>query len=78
MGRMVKATPSICAMCKYRSGQRELGCNYSGITGRLRTVENGKQRLSNGECDVFERGKRLESGWKAEKYTFIPTDYIYF
>lgn len=77
MGRLVKATPSICAMCKYRSGQRELGCNYSGITGRLRTIENKQQRLPHGYCDVFERGKRLESGWKVEKMTILPTDYIY-
>ena len=76
MGRMVKATRTICEMCKFRSGAEENGCNYIGITGHGRIFgEDGHFRHDPRYCDRFERGKRDQASihdWKNSRDTLIP------
>ena len=77
MRQLIKATPTICAMCKYRSGDRERnGCNYWAITGKSRIYESGKMAYDPQYCDKFERGKRLDSQlhWANDMNRIIPHD----
>lgn len=58
-GRLVKATPHICRMCKYRSGDQTEVCAYMAITGHSRIYVDGKAAYDVRYCDKFERGKRI-------------------
>ena len=73
--KLVKATSTICAMCKYRSGDRERhSCSYWGITGQSRIFKDGKMAYDPQYCDKFERGKRLDSrlDWANDMNRLIP------
>ena len=60
MSQFVKATPNVCAMCKYRSSLQENGCcNYWNITGHSRIYVDGKEQYDPAYCDKFERGQRI-------------------
>ena len=61
MSRLIKATPNICAMCRYRSNiSSEFGnCEYQAITGHSRIFENGKLAYDPEYCDKFERGAKI-------------------
>lgn len=75
MRLLVRATKARCAMCKYRSGVEENGCNYIMVKEHSRIFENGVMQYDPEFCDKFEQGLRVskeECGWNTARQPMIP------
>ena len=57
----MKINKNICAMCKYRSGIPEHGCNYIMVEKHSRVFEDGKLAYDPSYCNKFERGAIVQA-----------------
>ena len=64
MGKVQKATITLCSKCKYRCRVGNFGhngwvsCNYLDIAGKSRIFVNGEQAIPTGYCDKYEYGEQ--------------------
>lgn len=58
----------LCETCKYY-GTTIKCCDYAEMTGKLRTVENGKIVKNKGRCKQYEKRIKNDTNWAVTKST---------
>ena len=77
--KLIRATPDVCAQCQCRIGKETRRglpdyCNYIGITGHSRIIEDGEMAYDPEYCDKFIKGDILPSFYQ---WTVALNDAVY-